>query len=278
MRHAAMSYTMGPGAARKLKLGRFLRRHPQVLGLIVLCMAVVGSAQQLQVGPMGFMQEAQPSLKVPKGVRAHLPRGAEVKLFQASQFNPEDTLVVYESRARAGLEEVFPFLHITYPTVVVLRANRIVARFKVRKPFTTDADWVFLSGGEFRLSQDRSAVAFAFRALGDGAGSMYLVLSSSHGKYQVLMNHEAGQARLRVLDGDGNLEIWEATYGDECVWCRHRYMIARYRWNGSSLVRASRRLSRGKPRPAVIAGRPLVMPQAPRNSPAHADADQVLKK
>ena len=146
---------------------------------------------------------------------------------------------------------------------MVLRANRIVARFKVRKLFTTDADWVFLSESEFRLSQDRSAVAFAFRALGDGAGSLYLVLSSSHGKYQILMNREAGQARLRVLDADGNLEIWEATYGDECVWCRHRYMIARYRWNGSSLIRVSKRLSRGKPRPAVIAGRPLVIAQAP---------------
>lgn|GEM_PF-5612702 len=252
-------------------LGRFkalisLPSRPAIFFLALISwLSIAGSAQQLPVGPMGLFQLPQPTIKVPKAVRVLLSREAEVKLLQVSQFNPEDTIVVYESQ----VHPVFPFLRITYPTVVVLRANRIVARFKVRKPFTIDADWVFLSGGEFRLSLERSAVVFAFRALGDGSDNLYLVLSANHGKYEILMNHNTAQSSLRVLEGDGNLELWEAIAGDGCVWCNHRYKISKYRWNGSALVRTGSRRSRRKFDPSVVAAKELVIPQAPATNSQH---------
>lgn len=253
----------------KLPSRRWLSSSQAALILFLACgLTVNGLGQQLPVGPMGLIQEARPSLKVPKAVRSLLPRGAEVKLLQVSQFNPEDTLVVYETRRPTGLEKLLPSFHITRPTVVVLRANRIVARFKICKPFTIDVDWVFLSGGEFRLSPERSAAVFAFRTDWDGSDSAYLILSAHYGKYRVLMNYWASQTSLRVLDGNGNFDLWEAIPGD-CVWCRHRYKIIRYKWNDRGLVRVSRRVSRGKLLPSVVAGRPLILPPSLDLVPQH---------
>jgi hypothetical protein len=252
-------------------LGRFtilipLPSRPAIFFLALISwLSVPGSAQQLPVGPMGLLQAPQPALKVPKALRAVLPHEAQVRLLQTSQLNPADTFVVYESL----VHPIFPFFPLEYPTVAVLRGKRTIARFQIRKPFTVDADWVFLSGSEVRLSPKRSAAVFTFRALGDGCGNFFLALSANHGKYEIAMSRIAAQASLKVLDKNGTLELWEATFGDECIWCRHRYKISKYRWTGTAFVRTGSRRSRGKLDPSIVAAKPLVIPQTPATNSQH---------
>ena len=184
-------------------------------------------------GPLGVFQLPRRPVKAPKTIRALLPRGAKVRLLQNLTLSPADVLVVYDS---LDADSSSSFMDIRYPVVLVVRANHLVERISVRRRTNDDPDWAFLEAGEVRLSSDLGAIALAFRSMGDGSASLYLVIAPQGQKYHTVLNKITGQGRLRA-DDEGNLELWDANFGEECVWCDHGYTILTYRWRGLHLAR-----------------------------------------
>lgn len=184
-------------------------------------------------GPLGVFQLPRRPVKASKTIRALLPRGAKVRLLQNLTLNPADFLVVYDSLDTGSSS---PFMDIRYPAVLIVRANHVVERVSLRRRTNDDPDWVFLEAGEVRLLADLGAIALAFRSMGDGSASLYLVIAPQGQNYHIVLNKIAGQGRLRA-DREGNLELWDANFGEECVWCNHDYTIFTYRWRGLHLAR-----------------------------------------
>lgn len=184
-------------------------------------------------GPFGVFQLPRRPVKTPKTIRALLPRGARVRLLQNLTLNPADFLVVYDS---LDTDRSSSFMDIRYPVVLIVRANHVVERVSLRRPTNDGPDWVFLEAGEVRLLADLGAIALAFRSMGDGSASLYLVIAPQGQNYHIVLNKIAGQGRLRA-DDEGNLELWDANFGKECVWCDHVYTILTYRWRGLHLAR-----------------------------------------
>ena len=204
-------------------------------------------------GPMGVIQLPGPAVKAPKAIRALLPRDAEVRLLQRLNLNPRDTLVVYD-RPEPG--EAGDPIEIRYPVVLVLRQNHVVGRFSLKARATDDADWVFLEAGEVPLSGEKFGIALAFRSLGDGAGSLFLVISPEQVKYRIVLRKLIDQGRLRA-DQDANLEFWDAGDEGECIWCPHRYKILAYKWDGAHFTQVRKTTTCRKLSPDVMTDKPV---------------------
>ena len=204
-------------------------------------------------GPLGVIQFPRPPVKVPRTIRALLPRRAKVRLLQKLSFQPQDTLVVYDVSDPASSS---PFMEILYPAVRIIRGNQAVGRVSLKRRTDDDPDWVFLEAGEIRLATELSGIALAFRSLGDGSASLYMVLSPKGQKYHTVLNRITGQGRLRA-DQEANLELWDANFGGECVWCNHRYSILSYRWNGSRLEQVRKTGSCRQINPDAMTDKPI---------------------
>lgn len=183
-------------------------------------------------GSMGVIQLPRRPVKAPRTIRALLPRVAKVRLLQKLSFQPQDTLVVYDV---LDSDRSNPIMDIRYPAVQVIRENHVVARVSLKRRTDGPPDWVFLEAGEIRLSPDLAGIALAFRSMGDGSVSLYLVLSPQGDKYHAVLNKITGEGRLRA-DQQGTIELWDANFGNECEWCDHRYTVVTYKWNGFRLA------------------------------------------
>lgn len=204
-------------------------------------------------GPMGVIQLPGPAVKAPKAIRALLPRDAEVRLLQRLNLNPRDTLVVYD---RPAPGEGGDLIEIRYPAVLVLRQNHVVGRFSLKARATDDADWVFLEAGEVPLSGEKFGIALAFRSVGDGAGSLFWVISPEQEKYRIVLRKLIDQGRLRA-DQDANLEFWDAGGDGECIWCPHRYKILAYKWDGAHFTQVRKTTTCRKLSPDVMTDKPV---------------------
>lgn len=232
-----------------------------------------GSSEDFKLrGPMGVIQLPRRPVKAPKKVRAFLPPDAEVRLLQRLTLNHQDVLVVYD-RPEPG--EANDPIEIRYPGVLVLRENHIVGRFSLKARTNDDADWVFLEASEVPLSGPNAGIALAFRSVGDGSGSLFLVISPDQGRYRIILKKVATQGRLRA-DQDGNLELWDANDGGECIWCRHQYTVLAYQWDGSHFLQVRKTSSCRQLGPDAMTDKPIELITQPLDV-QYAEAQQKSK-
>lgn len=224
-------------------------------------------------GPMGVIQLPRKPVKAPRAIRALLPHDAHVRLLQPLELNPKDTLVVYD---RPNPADANAFIEIRYPAVLVLRENHIVGRFSLKPRTDEDADWIFLEAGEIHLSGNKAGVALAFRSLGDGSASLFLVISPEGEKYRIILRKITTEGRLRA-DQAANLEFWDAGDGGECIWCNHPYRILQYRWEGSYLTPVRKTNSCQKLSPDKITDNPIELLTEPLDI-EYANAQQERKQ
>jgi hypothetical protein len=172
---------------------------------------------------------------------------------QKLALNPEDTLVIYEAH---DAEHPHLLMDISYPAALVLRQNHVIGEFSLKPGKSDDPDWIFLEGGEIHLSGQKGGVALAFRSMGDGSASLFLVISPEGERYRTILRRITGEARLRA-DQEANLELWAAHFGDDCEWCRHQYTIFAYRWDGSHLLHIRKTVSCRKLDPDRMTDKPI---------------------
>ncbi len=140
------------------------------------------------------------------------------------------------------------------PKIAIYANEKIVETFAAEAPggFTR-----LLADCRFPLTPGRQGLALAYRAGGDGSLTTFLVIGFQSGKYQVLQTLNAPRSRM-VFDGQiGQFVLWAGEGSEECVWCKQRYEISKYRFNGSRFVKVATKKSPTNLDPGEIADVPL---------------------
>lgn len=216
-------------------------------------------AQQARPSPLGVLIEPRPAIKVEPQLRALLPRGARVRILAQTALSAEgETLVVYDRYS--GLGE--PNSH-----VVIIRGDRVVEDFALARMFKYGYEFTCVGFVEFRLGQAEKAAAIAFRNVGDGSATLFVVLKAHDDVYKAVFSALVQQGRLRIHESErARMELWSAREaldeGISCTWCDHRYEIRTFVWRSGNFVRTDKKLTRNALKPYPIAERPLVMVEA----------------
>lgn len=234
---------------------RFCKRaalYSLAVALFLILWIPAAQAQKLPVGPMGLFQPPQPRIRVPRSIRAALPKQALIKMVHDSELVPGDAFVLYER------DDMFS----PDPVLVILRNRHVLQRWHLPALLDGDRDYVFVAGARFRLLPQKEALAVAFRNIGDGSGTLLFMIALEHAKYRVVLKQSTAQGRLEAND-NGEVRVWSAAYDGKCVWCDHSYDITKYEWSGSALIAAGKKNTKRALDPAVIGVRPIIVAQRP---------------
>ena len=153
-------------------------------------------------------------------------------MIQPTQFTSGgETFVIYE---RGNQYE--PNTHIA-----VIKNQTRVADFNLVKLFAKDGvgeTYALFQSAQLSLGPSRKGFIAAFRNIGDGAGTLFVLVTESEGRFAVSWQEEASEAQFRVTREDA-FQLWNADEGDACVWCPHHYEVTNYLWKGEALMKLS---------------------------------------
>jgi len=109
---------------------------------------------------------------------------------------------------------------------------------KLRFHEQLDADAEFAGAREFRLDQQRTALAVAFHFAGDRSGTWFRIYSALGPNLQLLQDFQVVEGQVEIVESPSGarLQIWQEAgpckAGEAfCVWCLHRYRVDEYRWS-----------------------------------------------
>lgn len=204
------------------------------------------------MSPLGVLITPPKSVVVPPKVRSALPAPSVVRLLQQTQLRSDgEQVVVYE---RGNQYE--PHSHIA-----IVKNGHRVADFSLENLFQKEGmgdTYALFSSSEFGTIDQRNAFVAAFRNVGDGAGTLFVLLRERDGKYQVAWRKGASQARLKVLP-NGKIQLWSSDEGDDCVWCAHHYEVSTLEWRDGILVEISHHETKHALNPYAIAEKPIAI-------------------
>jgi len=254
--------------------------------VILLTCAVVASAaagQELLNSPLGVVVIPKKPIKPPPELRRLLPRGIAIRILAETRLAPDgETLVVYDRHP--GTPE--PYAHVAF-----VRSEKVLKDYALDQLIEYGEGFNAMCFSSFHARGDQEAVAIAFRGTGDGAGSLFAVLTADEMSYQVVFLRRVSQGRLKIFEGETpRLELWSAAddlspttalaadnktpivHLMSVVWGRHRYQVETYEWREGKFVRVSKWKTKKFYHPARMAARPLVLvKQAPQASPGPAE-------
>ena len=220
--------------------------------------ASVSAAQQTYPSPLGVVVEPAPAIRLPSELRRLLPRNAQTRILTQTKLAPEgETLIVYD--VPEGISE-------PHPHIAFIRSARIVKDYAFERFMEGGEDFIAIGVLPFLVDGRAEAVAIAFRNIGDGATTIFVVFKASEASYQRILWAPTARGRLKVFQADkAHLELWNARldvrWSDKpwntCTWCQHRYEIETFEWRGDKFVRVSKRLTPAALDPAKISARPF---------------------
>jgi hypothetical protein len=220
--------------------------------LLFLTMGYVSWGQQSTMGPLGVVITPHPAVEVSEEIRAVLPKGSIVRLTQQTHMAFEGELVVlYDASGE------FP----PDPHLAVVRNGHAIANFSLATLFGKDnpgPSWELFAASEFRLLQERNVFIAAYRNIGDGSGTVFVLLSEQDGHYTIAWKRAVSQGRFKVLQ-NGKMELWEAQDEGACVWCPHPYKVTTLRWSAGRLAKIGRFTTKSSLDPSPIADDPIVI-------------------
>lgn len=187
-----------------------------------------------------------PPMKLQQELQTLLPPSAIIRRILDTQMTARgEKAILYDS----DRDELEPS-----PRIAIYANGEIVETFAAEAPggFTR-----LLADCQFPLAPGRHGLALAYRAGGDGSLTTFLLIGFQSGKYRVLQTVNAPRSRM-VFDGQvGQFALWAGEGSDECVWCKQRYEISKYKFNGTRFVRVTSKKSSSKLDPGEIADVPL---------------------
>ncbi len=189
-------------------------------------------AQSSSAGPLGVIVSPPKSVQVPPDLRSAIPAKSVIRMIQPTQFTSGgETFVIYE---RGNQYE--PNTHIA-----VIKNQTRVADFNLVKLFAKDGvgeTYALFQSAQLSLGPSRKGFIAAFRNIGDGAGTLFVLITESAGNFAVSWQEGAAQAQFQVRQG-GAFQLWNANEGDECIWCPHHYDVTNFLWKDDALKRTS---------------------------------------
>ena len=211
---------------------RFLASHEAAKDICLYLVVLAGGiayAQQAIKTPLGVVIKPPHAVLVSRQLRSLLPKGATVRLVQPTtmEANKSEEIVVYERG-----DEYDPRSH-----VALVRNGRRVVDFSLTRLFQQGESYAFFQASEFQIPDNAKAFVAAFRSIGDGSGTVFVLLTGHDGHYEV-WKRTTVEGRLRVLR-TGKIQLWDAGDAPEgehdCVWCPRYYNVRTYRWANRTL-------------------------------------------
>jgi hypothetical protein len=225
---------------------------------IGLCLALIAAfvrtapAQQAHAGPMGVLITPPDEIKIPDPLRPALPEGAVARLLQPTRLAPEgEEMLVYETGSRFE-----PNSHIA-----AINGGKRVADFSLAKLFEKDDvgenDALFATA-QIVTREKTNAFIAAFRNIGDGARTLFVIVAHRAGQYEVSWQKWSSKAQLKIMR-NGRLQLWDASEDGQCVWCAQHYNVHTFDWRDGHLNERSHSTTRRILNPGPIADAPIVI-------------------
>jgi hypothetical protein len=201
---------------------------------------------------MGVLITPPKFVVVSTTLRSALPLHSVVRLVEGTQLVADgEQMVVYE---RGNQYE--PHSHIA-----VVKNGQRIADFSLTSLFEKEGGgdtYALVRASQFAASDQRNVSLAAFRNIGDGAGTLFVLVRERDGKYEVGWRKGASQARLKVLR-NGKVQLWASDEGDDCVWCAHHYEVSTLEWRAGNLFEVSHYETENALSPYAIAANPIVI-------------------
>lgn len=218
--------------------------------LLLLFAANSGFGQGSTASPMGVLIRPAKKVSIPAELRSAVPEKSTVRLIESVRLsNGDETVIIYD---RGNQFE--PHAHIA-----VAKNGKRVADFSLIKLFQKEGvgdTYAFFQAVQFTTPDNRSVFIAAFRNIGDGAGTLFVLLTEKDGQYAVAWRKWASQAQLRVRRGE--VQLWASDEGDDCVWCPHHYEVSNFVWKEGGLSKVSHYETKRPLSPSQFSEKPII--------------------
>ena len=198
---------------------------------LLACLASPSLAQISSAGPLGVIVTPPKSVRVPPDLRQAIPANSVVRLIQTTQLTSDgENVVIYE---RGNQYE--PNAHIA-----VIKNHVRVADFGVVELFAKDGvgeSYALFQSAQLSLGPGQKGFIAAFRNTGDGARTLFVLITEGGGQFAVSWQKWAPEAQFQARGGV--FQLWEADEDDNCVWCPHHYEVTNYVWKDEALSKIS---------------------------------------
>jgi hypothetical protein len=214
-------------------------------------------AQSSTWSPLGVLVHPAEEIKVPDEIRKAIPADMVVRWMQQTHLSSEgETSLIYDTG-----DKFEPKPHIAF-----IRNSVKVDDFGIAEAFHNQVgllddffDNIDLSQvAEIPLQTDFKGLLAAFRNIGDGAATIFVLITETNGTYSVVWHIWTSQAQFRIRS-KGSFQVWNSNDGDNCVWCTHHYEVTNYLWNNDKFVKLSHYTTKHELSPFQFSENPIVV-------------------
>lgn len=199
-----------------------------------------------QSSPLGATVERLTAKPVPRKLQKMIPDGAALRVLLEQQTKK---VLVYESAPNPPSAE--PNAHIVTISDNEKKDIAVASLCEFGEQYTPTAYKLF------RL-ENRQAIAIAFRNIGDGSGSLFVILLDAGSGFHLAWASRVSEGQLRLMPS--KFELWAASGSSEgCTWCHHYYDVTIFSTNGDKIVSTAKRRTRAKLDPVSIVSDPLAV-------------------
>lgn len=231
---------------------------PVLVNMRKLCLTLALSsfvsltwAQQAIETPLGVLITPHQEVRVSKQLRAILPPKSTARLVQPTSMGAGgEEVVVYD----AG-DQYEPHAH-----VAVVRDGHRVADFSVTKLFGRrhiGDTYELFAATQLALADGKHLFVAAFRNIGNGAGTIFVLLAERKSHYEIAWMEGTIQGRFKLLR-TGAIQVWNAE-NYECTWCPHHYDVNSFEWKDGRLAKVGHFRTQDQLDPGPISDRPIVI-------------------
>jgi hypothetical protein len=208
-------------------------------------------SQSSTAGPLGVLISPPKKLQVPSSIRSAIPAKAVVRLIQPTQLTSDGEIVIIYDLG----DEYEPNTHIA-----VIKNHSRLADFGLVKLFgeAIGDTYALFQSAQLSLSPSRSGFIAAFRNIGDGAGTLFVLITENGGKYVVAWQKGATQAQFQVHPG-GTFQFWDSHGDGDCVWCPSHYEVTNFAWKNDALAKVSSFATKHALSPYQFSERPILL-------------------
>lgn len=205
-------------------------------------------AQQATESPLGVLITPHSEVRVSKELRAILPSKATVRLAQrTSMVAGGEEVVVYDAGDQFEVRA----------HVAVVRDGHRVADFSLTRLFRHRETYELFAATEFAGADRKNLFVTAFRNIGDGSGTIFLLLAARESHYEIAWKDHTTEGRFKLLR-TGTIQVWDAE-DYECVWCPHHYDVNSFDWKDGRLAKVSHFRTEQELDPGEISEIPIVI-------------------
>jgi hypothetical protein len=215
------------------------------------------SAQNSTWSPLGVLVHPAKEIKAPDEVQKAIPANVVVRWMQRTHLSSEGEIsLIYDTG-----DEFEPKAHFAF-----VRDGIRISDFRLAEtllnPGESLDDFVdnnaLTQAAEIPLQANCEGLLAAFRNIGDGAATFFVLITEKNGKYSFAWRDSTTQAQFQILP-KGVFEVWNSDDGDNCVWCTHHYEVANYLWKNETLVKLSHYTTGHALSPYQFSGNPSVV-------------------